>query len=171
MYLSSGVVAKCARECEKQQVGPREVGYLVNALGEAIAHYNIGDPIDLEFIRILGACVEPNKNRAGAFRHTPVTFNGEGIGVQANTAPHADIERLIGNWCNIVNEYLTNPNTNWDIALTKEMIREFLWVHPFKDGNGRVAFVLYNFLCGFKKFYREHTLIFVYPLPEFDWMN
>jgi len=165
MYLSSGAAYKCAKECERQQTGAIEVGYLIQGVGAAIAHYVQGGQIDSEFIRLLGVRIEPEKN-ANGFRHTPVTFQNGG-----SSAPHADIPRLIENWCSIVNEYLTNPNTTWDIVLTKQLIREFLWVHPFKDGNGRVAFVLYNFLCGFKKFYRDHTLIFLYPLPEFDWIN
>jgi fido (protein-threonine AMPylation protein) len=42
-----------------------------------------------------------------------------------------------------------------------EAVRSFLRIHPFTDGNGRVAFVLYNWL--------NHTLLAPAPLPDFDW--
>src|ERR1043165_4668938 len=120
MFIGSGVAFKCAKECEKQQTGPMEVGYLIRGLECALAHFVQGGQMDSEFIRLLGVRVEPEKN-ANGFRHTPVTFQNGG-----SSAPHAEIPRLIENWCSIINEYLTNPNTRWDIALTKEMIREFL---------------------------------------------
>lgn len=161
--MTSGVAVKCAKECEKQQTGPLEVGYLINGLECALVHFVQGGQVDDEFVRLLAVRVEPDKNSDG-FRHTPVVFRNGG-----SSAPHADIPRLLENWCRLVGDYVNNPSISWHVAFTKQIIREFLWIHPFKDGNGRVAFILYNFLCGFKKFYRENTLMFVYPLPDFDW--
>lgn len=163
MFMTSGVAVKCVKECERQQTGPVEVAYLINGLECALVHFVQGGQVDDEFVRLLAVRVEPDKNADG-FRHTPVVFRNGG-----SSAPHADIPRLITNWCSAVIDYTNDPNIVWDTTLTKQMIREFLWIHPFKDGNGRVAFILYNFLCGFKKFYRDHTLMFVYPLPDFDW--
>lgn len=164
MFLSTAVIRKAARECARQEVGPLEVYYLCDAL--KYAGQFIGEPITPNMILHLGSIIEPEKNRTMDYRHTPVVFKNGG-----SSAPHADVPRLIENWCNIVNSYILDENTLMDILLVKQLIRELLWVHPLKDGNGRLAFVLYNLLCGFSKFYRNEILMFVYPLPEFEWMN
>lgn len=166
MFLSPGVVRTAARECLKQQTGPLEVYYLCDALNAACNYFADGFDVTPDFLMGLATIIEPEKNRIRDYRHTPVTFNNGG-----SSAPHADIPRLIQNWCDIVNEYNKDENVLMDTITVKQLIRELLWVHPFKDGNGRLAFVLYNFLAGFAKFMREETLMFVYALPDFDWMN
>jgi len=46
-----------------------------------------------------------------------------------------------------------------DQLTTDEFVVEFLKIHPFKDGNGRVAFLLYNIL--------NNSLDDPAPLPDY----
>lgn len=80
------------------------------------------------------------------YRVTPVTFSNGKSGI-----PHDQIENA-----------MTHLLKNYGRELpTDGFVKEFLEIHPFQDGNGRVASLLYN--------WRNGTLLDPVPLPYFDW--
>ncbi len=137
-----------AAECARQQVGVRELSWLLSTY-HLITKGDV-DFMNLNGFRTIGTLVEPGANRMG-FRKTPVTFANGGT-----AANHADIERLMTNVC-------SNIKDTADVELDKinHLVKEFLWIHPFVDGNGRVGFLLYNWLRG--------TMDSPYALPNYKW--
>lgn len=135
------IAAACVVECERQHVD-------IHALGNLILAYDYAVTCSLEppwFAAVLrlGTLVEPEVNTHG-FRITPVTFTGGGAAVRPRQIPQA-MQRL---------------DESVGVLTAHEYTHEFLKIHPFKDGNGRVAFVLYNWMSG--------TLDSPQPLPEFE---
>lgn len=134
------IAIACVRECVQQDVGLNEIGRLLGAYQFALLH-EARLPSERD-ARMLGAMVEPLDARH--YRRVPVTFVGGG-----SVAPHGQIEtameRLFAQ---------LDPATSPD-----EFIKAFLDIHPFRDGNGRIAFVLWNWL--------SKTLRDPQPLPEF----
>jgi len=90
------------------------------------------DDLTLDDIVALGTILEPKNN--GKFRSVPVTFNQES---RPALAPEL-VDRQMILWFDNVfkNEEYT----------TDEKMKMFLDIHPFLDGNGRVASLLYNYL-------------------------
>lgn len=79
-----------------------------------------------------------NENRGG-YRLMEVTFNQMSYPpVPADSVPRA-MKRLI--------ELINRVDTTWN-EWADYLAREFLIVHPFSDGNGRVASLLWNRLRG-----------------------
>lgn len=155
------VANACAVECVRQKVGLREVGYLLNAY-DWLADKNTTwgmffsgpMPLDISDFDILGATVEPQKNRRG-FRNTPVTFQNGGSSChpQRIREKMTDLVNLINNGRD---DYKEHPET-----FARRVTAEFLWIHPFNDGNGRVGFMLWNYLM--------ETLDNPVALPDFNW--
>lgn len=83
------------------------------------------DPLTMVWLKSVAEMVEP-KNYQGRYRCTPVTFQNGG-----SSANWADIPRLMWNW--------TNTETHWPVDAR---IKELLWIHPWDDGNGRVAWIV-----------------------------
>lgn len=130
------IASACAVECERQQVGLIELGYLINAYSLV---WTDDDAFrEVEYFQTLGAIVEPRLNRHG-FRITPVTFENGG-----GAANSHEIPRLMENFANVINLWARGVE---DIDVNAA-VRDFLWIHPFRDGNGRVAFLLQNYLDG-----------------------
>lgn len=152
------IATGAAVECERQQVGIRQLGYLLNAHAHA-CFYGMRTPGD---IISLAVKVEPYKNLHG-FRKTPVTFQNGGSSAMAS-----EISRLVDQLCESVHMFIIDPSAEdlaHSMAVTKDqllnaLVKEFLWIHPFVDGNGRVAWLLYNYLMG--------TLDNPLPLPDFN---
>jgi len=134
----------CAVECKRQMVGLPELGFLLEAYNWL---YNYTDRVTVETFEILGSFVEPGKNRNG-FRRVPVTFANGGSSANAS-----DIPRLMIS--------LRDGIADLGQFGVNEIVRQFLWIHPFADGNGRVGFLLYNYLQG--------TLDSPLALPDYNW--
>lgn len=132
-----------AHECVRQQVGLDALARLIDAYDFAYRRRN--KLLTYTFVVYLGSFVDPD--RGLKFRITPVTFRNGGT-----SANHQDIFELLN--ARIYN--LTRGECS-----TEEFINEFLWIHPFEDGNGRVAWILQNFLNG--------TMDSPYPLKEYRW--
>lgn len=98
-------------------------------------------PLDYEYVERLGGLAEPD-NR-GKYRVTPVTFASGGT-----AAKHQDVERLMFN----LFEY-------GDALSVDEFTKQFLWIHPFNDGNGRTGWLLYN--------WRNNSLENPVKMPEY----
>lgn len=130
------IAAACAVECERQQTDLEEVGFLIAAYA---AIWQDDDAFrEVESFQKIGAIVEPYKNRFG-FRTTPVTFQDGGSSASAVQIPRMMellVEMIGSMW-----------QGNEDISID-DCVKEFLWIHPFRDGNGRVGFLLQNYLDG-----------------------
>jgi len=118
----------CAAECERQKVGVMELANLLSAYEYARTHYYYasGRKPEISDILMLGKMIEPEKGR---IRTVPVTFANGGSAAPADTVADA-LVRL----CDAVDEEMT---AYW-------FCEAFLKIHPFLDGNGRTAFLLYN---------------------------
>jgi hypothetical protein len=133
------VAVACIKECERQHVGLDRLGRLIEGVAYAIEHSD-RVPEEGDVLHLAGL-VEPSNG--GRYRNTPVTFVSGGDATDWYNVPGATA-RLMA--------YIDgNPNPN-------EVVRAFLNIHPFSDGNGRVGFILLNWLRG--------TLSDPAPLPD-----
>jgi len=119
------VARVAALECERQQVDLHALSRLLAAY--AFVYENQDVELSIGHVIMLGSMVEPVKARK--FRITPVTFRNGG-----SSAPH-----------DMIYELLEHRIEERDLTV-EEFIKEFLWIHPFEDGNGRVAWILQNWL-------------------------
>lgn len=142
------IATACAVECERQQVGLVELGYLIKAY-TYVQFNGLGNE---SIFQLVGRTVEPLKNQHGLYRITPVTFQNGGSSANASAIPRL-MEQLVENIA------ITSYNRNETEA--RYLTREFLWIHPFADGNGRISFLLLNYLLG--------TLDDPLALPDFGW--
>jgi hypothetical protein len=140
MTNMSAIVSACVTECERQQVGLDRVGRLIQAYAYAIEQTK-SLPKEHDLFYIAGLIEPANK---GGYRATPVTFENGG-----SSAP----PRLIPNTIKRLFEVL-----DWDVA-PDVFTRSLLQIHPFSEGNGRTAFVIYNWL--------SRTLDNPLPLPDY----
>jgi len=122
------IASAAAIECERQHVGIERLWTLIRGY-EYASSLSPAD-ITMGSIAILAGIVEPDNG--GVYRKTPVTFANGGTAANA-----ADVVRLVSG-------LIVHGN---DLTVD-EWIKEFLWIHPFTDGNGRTAWVLYNFKNG-----------------------
>jgi hypothetical protein len=133
------VAVACINECERQHVGLHQLGQLIEAVAYATDHSDRlpheGDVLHMALV------VEPETG--GGYRRTPVTFESGQTAAHWRDVPEATA-RLFA-----------HIDTESDPV---EIIRAFLAIHPFMDGNGRVAFILLNWLT--------QTLHDPAPLPD-----
>lgn len=138
------IATVAAGECVRQRVGFRRLTYLLGAYDYALftaATARPRKPLRGDALHLAGM-IEPTK--AAQYRTTPVTFQNGGT-----AAHHSQIERTMFRMFNLLDAD-TDPD---------EFTKAFLDVHPFADGNGRTAWVLWNWLRG--------TLHYPDPLPDF----
>lgn len=135
-----------AAECIRQQAD--SIDDLINLLSAHRQISNFGDWAKDNPIRALlmvGETVSPKTNSRHQFRGVPVTFaNGGQSSNPVDIEPH--LIRLFQN-ADLV------PGQGYEIT------RLFLLIHPFQDGNGRTAWLLYNWI--------EGSLENPVPLPDF----
>lgn len=123
------IAAAAATECIRQNVDQYALINLLTAHAHAYRLRHLTPTV--ESILTLGALVEPEVNRNG-YRPGPASFADLTVAVAAREVPDA-VERLV---------LFGLPGD------TDDFVHHFLDVHPFKDGNGRVAWVLYAWLTG-----------------------
>jgi len=90
----------------------------------------VGCPFAESDIVWIAGIVEPRPNLG--YRTTPVSFPNGNVAMNAANVPRA-MEML----------FLHGDRANPD-----GFVKEFLDIHPFEDGNGRTASIMYNLLRG-----------------------
>lgn len=124
-----------AIECDRQHVGEAHRGFLFDAYSRAYAHYQLGEVLPTaEAVLELAGILEPDNY--GRLRTTPVTFQNGG----GSTAP-SQVAHAYGVLFEGLPAMAEEPYVH-------QWMREFLYVHPFTDGNGRTAWLLLNWILG-----------------------
>lgn len=138
-----------AREVHRQGDPAPYVTGMARAVSFCFEHMK-----DLGDIHYVNHFTTLEKTRYG-YRHTPVTFKNGGSSVNAASIPEA----MVRWWENRPEIKLV-----WDNAETEildEWIKQFLYIHPYEDGNGRTASILRNrWLC---------SLNSPQDLPDYEW--
>ena len=136
------IALAAVRECERQRVGEAALIRLLTA------HHTLvewGDVmLTLDHVLELAAIVEP-VNKLGV-RRTPVTFTDGG-----RSTPWQQLPAAMGR---LFDHVATADPDSFTHALLDH--------HPWQDGNGRVAWLVWNQLRG--------TLLAPDPLPEFSFL-
>lgn len=129
--LKEKIEAACLVECNRQGVGFVERQQLMYAYYTMLKNDETESPsFSMETVLSWGKLVEPIK--ASGLRRTPVTFANGAMGLNPDLIPRV-MDSLFANRENMT---------------VDEFVKEFLIIHPFTDGNGRTAFILYNALMG-----------------------
>ena len=124
------ISAYCAEEVRRQGDTPLHVGYMIDAMLDAIEHQYHGDDLSLDMIKHWARLIEPVENRKG-FRTVDVVVGGV-----ATMRPEF-IDMAMQDWIE-ARETLA-PNVAY---------KTFEEIHPFMDGNGRTGKVILNFING-----------------------
>lgn len=121
-------------EAERQQTDFNGYVRLLQAYQFGYRYHE--DAINSNYIHGLAVLID-STNQYGQYRRTPVTFASGGVSVDWDLIPTA-----MAQWFDMVND----PADSWLRKNTEVMgdwlVKEFLRIHPFKDGNGRVAWIL-----------------------------
>jgi len=131
-------------ECDRQQVGEDRRAMLTEAYMDArVLCWGNSKPTLTDILH-LARTIEPDNK--GEFRTVPVVFRNGAYGPSADTVPNAML-RLVS---------MLDEDTDPD-----EWIKDLLGIHPFTDGNGRLAWLLRTWLTG--------TWDDLEPLPDYGW--
>lgn len=123
------IASQCVDECERQQVELPELACLLEAYWWALETSSVSAVPSINQMCQVALLIEPVKARD--YRKIPVTF------ADGKTAPpHTTISDNINRMWKLL-DLDTDPDA---------FVKAFLDVHPFLDGNGRTAFILYNWL-------------------------
>lgn len=127
----TAIATVAAGECIRQHVGLDRLVTLLDAYDNFSLHTRQSFLEEgVEAILMLAGQVEPDNG--GRMRTTPVTFLQGGTAAPAQQVP-STLNSLVEHA-----EHYT----------TEEWMKEFLWIHPFTDGNGRTAWVIWNIFNG-----------------------
>lgn len=91
-------------------------------------------------------------NGVDDFKYQPGKYRTRGIYVQFGTQKISKplpvfVDSLMGEWEHDVTEFLSHRNSPFDVVQKAlDLQFQFLCVHPFPDGNGRTARLLWNML-------------------------
>jgi hypothetical protein len=132
-----------AVECERQQVGLDSVARLLEAAH--IVNRRVTSPkgpglyspnLDEGFWKYIAGLIEPRN--LSTYRQVPVTFADLGSGI-----PWANVPRAMETWWAEIPEVLKRrEDPDFMVSWVDNLVRDFLKIHPFVDGNGRTAWLL-----------------------------
>lgn len=131
-----------ARECERQEVGLDYVARLLEAAH--LVHRRIQPPISDKLIsegfwKYIAGLIEPRN--FSSYRHVPVSFADMSQGI-----PWANVPRAMEQWWSEIPAVFTHPwggeKVHLQVVWVDNLIKDFLKIHPFVDGNGRTAWLL-----------------------------
>jgi hypothetical protein len=139
--LPVAVIKFAAEECERQRVtSPLKVWHYVEAWHDAMHAYEellrlgpsiVPPGLSHDFIQRLAARTEREKNKAGEYR-------GYFAGVHRfDSPPPQEVRARMDKWLEML-----------DNMTPEEAYKEFEEIHPFRDGNGRVGKIIFNWLKG-----------------------
>lgn len=121
-------------ECDRQKVGERE---RKNLFDTYMVHFFNHD-MEMTIPRLRELAFQIEQNNGGRFRTTPVTF-GEIVGGVDPSVISAAMNQWVKHFNNAVHE-LEMYTANF--KLCDQVVKSFLDIHPFSDGNGRTAWLL-----------------------------
>jgi hypothetical protein len=125
-----------AQECERQQVGLDSVARLLEA-AHVVHRRAFPNAVATEpWWKWVAGIIEPRNN--GHYRCVPVTFADMSQGIPWSTVPRA-METW---WAEIPHIFTSVENASFKVRWVDTLIRDFLKIHPFVDGNGRTAWLL-----------------------------
>lgn len=129
---TADIVEYCAVEVQRQMASPMHVAGMYRAWEIAVFLVDQGTgPVTGEKLILLNDLVLCSTHRIG-YRQTPVSFRDGGTAADWWEVPHL-MERLLSF------QHEATPD---------EFTKQFLDIHPFADGNGRVGSLLWNILSG-----------------------
>lgn len=144
------------REVKRQKADATFVAGMALALD--YVDQAIGDKgyLGIADIHNINACVMlgVNNDRPWGFRKTPVTFQNGGGSCAPDVVPQATAR---------IFEAVHPDGLTFKIDPDEidPWIKQFLWIHPYEDGNGRTASILRNWMMG--------TLDNPTDLPDYNW--
>lgn len=167
-------VRYCASEVDRQEAGALQVGDMFNALDHARMCYTLRNPRDPEAETMLGltfneviivACLVEstrglNPIRNGNNWRSSVVTRGH-LGPVIGAEPE-HIARQMELWWQEIVDLLTHKLDDYN-AQVDTLIKHLLDIHPWRDGNGRTASILRNWLLG--KLDHPEPLPYYYTTP------
>lgn len=133
--MNAQVKEWCREQCIMQHATTeQDFNGMEMAWRYAISNCQAG-PMEVRDITTMAEWIDPIANRNGEFRKGPAVFMDGGIAMSAHLIEE-NLRRML-------NALDTNDR------ITPEMFyRELMYIHPFKDGNGRMGALVYNWLSG-----------------------
>lgn len=140
------VALVAAEECLRQKVGIERLITLLKAFHRAQTMSAFGGPSEYDIAGPLGlaALIEPS-NR-GEYRKTPVTFLDGTNAINAQNIPRAMTQWWAG--IDALSDLVGGPSSPYVKPVVDGLVKNFLDIHPFTDGNGRTAWLLRVWLLG-----------------------
>jgi hypothetical protein len=132
MTMTEQVRQWCYAECERQHATtPADIAGMESAWSYAVEIAGRDLLININDLATMAELIDQAANPGGRFRTGPAVFMDGGT-----ASPAYDIERKLNELLSVVDM------PAWFIY------RELMYVHPFRDGNGRVGALVYNILNG-----------------------
>lgn len=122
-------------ECDRQKVGERQK----KSLFETYMVHFFNHDVEMTSLRIREIAFQIEWDNNGLYRVLPVSFGGIVGGVDPELVGRA-MDQWIGFFNGAMRGFSTGNRSNYyDVDA---LIKQFLDIHPFSDGNGRTAWLL-----------------------------
>lgn len=136
------VALVAAEECTRQKVGLARLVLLLKGFHRArvIAAIGGSGPTEYDVCGPLGLAVLTEPDNKGTYRRTPVTFRDGTDAINAQNVPQAMAQWWAG--VDALFDLVGDPSAPHVSEVVDGLIKNFLDIHPFTDGNGRLAWLL-----------------------------